>query len=111
VSGEKAVIAGTIFAGTPTPLVSWFAAVCYVVSQKEVRERVGGPAGAEDWELPDRATPRSRTWPTLIHPGSGTSHPKPRSEHLELNPRPRFARLRDRTPLNGPAGFLRGEVG
>jgi hypothetical protein len=31
---ESSVTAGTIFAGTRTPLVSWFAAVWYVVNQK-----------------------------------------------------------------------------
>jgi hypothetical protein len=29
------VTAGTIFAGTRTPLVSWFAAIWYVVNQKQ----------------------------------------------------------------------------
>jgi transposase-like protein len=33
--GETSVTAGTIFAGTRTPLVSWFAAVWYVVNQKQ----------------------------------------------------------------------------
>jgi Transposase zinc-ribbon domain/ISXO2-like transposase domain len=33
--GETSVSAGTIFAGTRTPLVSWFAAVWYVVNQKQ----------------------------------------------------------------------------
>jgi transposase-like protein len=32
---ETSVTAGTIFAGTRTPLVSWFAAVWYVVNQKQ----------------------------------------------------------------------------
>jgi hypothetical protein len=32
---ETSVTAGTIFAGTRTPLVSWFAAVWYVVDQKQ----------------------------------------------------------------------------
>jgi len=32
---ESSVTAGTIFAGTRTPLVSWFAAVWYVVNQKQ----------------------------------------------------------------------------
>src|SRR5947209_4483208 len=31
---ETSVTAGTIFAGTRTPLVSWFAAIWYVVNQK-----------------------------------------------------------------------------
>lgn len=33
--GETSVTAGTIFAGTRTPLRSWFAAVWYVVNQKQ----------------------------------------------------------------------------
>ena len=32
---ETSVTAGTIFAGTRTPLVSWFAAIWYVVNQKQ----------------------------------------------------------------------------
>jgi hypothetical protein len=32
---ETSITAGTIFAGTRTPLVSWFAAVWYVVNQKQ----------------------------------------------------------------------------
>ncbi len=32
---ESSVTAGTLFAGTRTPLVSWFAAVWYVVNQKQ----------------------------------------------------------------------------
>jgi ISXO2-like transposase domain/Transposase zinc-ribbon domain len=32
---ETSVTAGTIFAGTRTPLVSWFAAIGYVVNQKQ----------------------------------------------------------------------------
>src|SRR4051812_11516488 len=32
---ETSVTAGTIFAGTRTPLTSWFAAVWYVVNQKQ----------------------------------------------------------------------------
>lgn len=32
---ESSVTAGTIFGGTRTPLVSWFAAVWYVVNQKQ----------------------------------------------------------------------------
>jgi hypothetical protein len=32
---ETSVTAGTIFGGTRTPLVSWFAAVWYVVNQKQ----------------------------------------------------------------------------
>jgi hypothetical protein len=32
---ETSVAVGTIFAGTGTPLVSWFAAVWYVVNQKQ----------------------------------------------------------------------------
>jgi hypothetical protein len=31
---ETSVTAGTIFVGTRTPLVSWFAAIWYVVDQK-----------------------------------------------------------------------------
>jgi ISXO2-like transposase domain/Transposase zinc-ribbon domain len=33
--GETSVTAGTIFQGTRTPLVSWFAAIWYVVNQKQ----------------------------------------------------------------------------
>jgi hypothetical protein len=32
---ETSVTEGTIFAGTRTPLVSWFAAIWYVVNQKQ----------------------------------------------------------------------------
>jgi hypothetical protein len=32
---DTSVAAGTIFAGTRTPLTSWFAAVWYVVNQKQ----------------------------------------------------------------------------
>jgi hypothetical protein len=32
---DTSVTAGTIFAGTRTPLTSWFAAVWYVVNQKQ----------------------------------------------------------------------------
>jgi hypothetical protein len=32
---ETSVTAGTIFAATRTPLVSWFAAIWYVVNQKQ----------------------------------------------------------------------------
>jgi hypothetical protein len=44
--GETSVTAGTIFAGTRTPMVSWFAAVWYVVKPEAGRQRAGAAAGA-----------------------------------------------------------------
>ena len=61
------VTAGTIFAGTRTPLTSWFAAVWYVVNQKQGvsalgLQRVLGLGSYETaWSGPTRcaaATPR-----------------------------------------------------
>jgi hypothetical protein len=48
---ETSVTAGTILAGTRTPLVSWFAAVWYV-STRTGRQRARAAAGARPGQLP-----------------------------------------------------------
>jgi len=60
---ETSVTAGTIFAGTRTPLVSWFAAVWYVVNQKQGvsalgLQRVLGLGSPDRVDMAAQAAPR-----------------------------------------------------
>ena len=49
---DTSVTAGTIFAGTRTPLVSWFAAIWYVVNQKQGVSAHQSPSGPTDARTP-----------------------------------------------------------
>jgi len=66
------VTAGTIFAGTRTPLTSWFAAVWYVVNQKQGVSALGlqRVIGLGSYET-------AWAWLAQAAPRDGPSRPRP----------------------------------
>src|SRR5205814_1148811 len=86
---ESSVTAGTIFGGTRTPLVSWFAAVWYVVNQKQGVSALGlqRALGLGGYQAARSVPTVGRATSTSAVTGSPTSSPTCRPPAIQRTSR------------------------